>query len=50
MEDCLKGLRPTHFSKFSKMYLLVVSIMMKAADLNGLLSLLLLWLPATGLY
>lgn len=48
--DCLKGLTPTHSSDFSKMYLLVLSMMMRAAHLDGPLSLPLLWLFATGQY
>lgn len=50
MEDCLKVLRYTHSPKFSKIYLLVLSIVMRAVILDVPLSLLLLWLLATGLY
>lgn len=49
MEDCLKGQRPTHFSKFSKVYFLVLSMMMTASQV-GSLSLVLLRLLSIGLF
>lgn len=37
MEDCLKGLRSTYFSTFSKIHLLVLNVIMRAAYVARLL-------------